>query len=65
MNSLDDLLTAAGQVPDISPGGLREGRDALEAAFKAGPGGTAPVYGRRRQARRACPSGRCGSRPRP
>ncbi len=47
MNSLDDLLTAAGQVPDISPDGLRNGRDALEAALNTGPGAAAAVYGRK------------------
>ncbi len=47
MNSLDDLLTAAGRVPDISPAGLRNGRDALEAAFNTGPGAPAVVYGRK------------------
>ncbi|HEY6496430.1 MAG TPA: CU044_5270 family protein [Trebonia sp.] len=32
MNPLDDLLTAAGRVPDVSPDGLRNGRAALNAA---------------------------------
>jgi hypothetical protein len=33
MNPLNDLLTAAGRVPDISPDGLRHGRAALTAAL--------------------------------
>jgi hypothetical protein len=47
MNSLDDLLTVAGQVRDISPDGLRSGRDALEAAFNTAPAAPAVVRGRR------------------
>jgi hypothetical protein len=47
MNSLGDLLTAAGQVPDISPDSLGNGRDALEAAFNTSPGAPAAVCGRK------------------
>jgi hypothetical protein len=36
MNALDELLTSAGSVPDISPDGLRNGRTALDAAFRPG-----------------------------
>ena len=36
MNSLDDLLTAAASVPDISPDGLRNGRTTLDAALGTG-----------------------------
>jgi len=53
MNSLDDLLTAAGQVPDISRDGMRTGRDALEAAFNTGPGAPAAVCGRKPGSRRS------------
>lgn len=35
MNPLDDLLAAAGPVPDISPDSLSEGRAALDAALAA------------------------------
>jgi hypothetical protein len=41
MNPLDDLLTAAGPVPDISPDGLRNGRAALHAALGQGLGASA------------------------
>jgi hypothetical protein len=36
MNPLDDVLTAARPVPDISPDGLRSGRAALDAAVATG-----------------------------
>jgi hypothetical protein len=45
MNALDDLLTAAGPVPDISPAGLRNGRAALDAACSTGLGATAAQAG--------------------
>jgi len=47
MNSLDDLLTAAGPVPDVSPEGLRNGRATLGAAFSTGLGASAAEAGRK------------------
>lgn len=47
MNSLDDLLTAARPVPDISPDGLRNGRSALDAALSTGVGASAAEAGRK------------------
>jgi hypothetical protein len=38
VNPLDELLIAAGPVPDISPDGLSKGRAALNAALSAGLG---------------------------
>jgi hypothetical protein len=46
MNSLDDLLAAAGAVPDISPEGLRDGRAAMEAASCTALGTSAEQVGR-------------------
>jgi hypothetical protein len=51
MNSLDDSLTAAAVVPDISADGLRNGRAALDAAFSAGPGAWAADGGGRKPGR--------------
>jgi hypothetical protein len=47
MNPLDDLLTAAAPVPDISPDGLRNGRAALNAALGTGPGASAAEVDRK------------------
>ena len=47
MKPLDDLLTAVGPVPDISPDGLRNGRAALDAAFGTGRGASAEQVGRK------------------
>lgn len=47
MNPLDDLLTAAGPVPDISPDGLCKGRAALDAAFSSVLGASADDAGRK------------------
>jgi hypothetical protein len=46
MHPLDDLLTAAGLVPDMSPDGLRKGRAALNAALDTGLGASAAEIGR-------------------
>jgi hypothetical protein len=44
MSTLDDLLSAAGRVDEITPGGLRHGRGVLEAAVAApGTGGATAV----------------------
>jgi hypothetical protein len=46
MNPLDDVLTAACPVPDISPDGLRGGRAALDAAVATGLRASAEGAGR-------------------
>jgi len=47
MNSLDELLAAAGPVPDISPDGLSNGRAALNAALSSGHFAPAAGAGRK------------------
>jgi hypothetical protein len=47
MNCLDDLLTAAAPVPDISADGLRNGQAVLEAAVRTGLGASPERVGRK------------------